>query len=857
MARGLLVKNNFNAGEWSPLMEGRADLEKYNSSCQEIYNMVPVPQGGASRRSGFKYVASVKTAARKVRLIPFTATDDDAYILEFGHQYIRVFKGQAAVGAPIEVTTTYDESDLYELKFAQSADTLTIVHNDYATRELVRISNAVWGINIKDFLIEPTAETNGYTGAELNAAATLTPAAVSGDNIAFTVGNGIMLSGDAGRRVKMVLSVAGATYTGITVDVLYVATSTLFYGNINGTFPSTNAIAATGWRLTGTPGTNVALDPSSTGSLGETIAIEVSTGQSSRVSCLSDTNNWWTAGAIGYYMHDPGGGTIPSGQPLNVWVDGKPWFETSSAPLIMGLWDYDDYDALGYDTLYIGSLLGDPDSWGEPDAYIQYATASDKQVFRSNDVGKYIYLHGGAVKITAVNSAQSISATVIRSLTSAAATASWTLEDSLFDNADGAGNENPAAVAYYEDRLWFGGTPSNPQSIFGSVTGSYNSFFKGSDADDAITETILSRVLTKIKWLEDSDSLFIGTTGGVWRINGGSLEAAITPANKSLKQITQQQSGQEQSVAVGGNLFYVHAQGQKIYSVEQETSLTGKQAPEVSIRAEHITTGGVTQMALQSDPYDVVWMVRGDGDIIGMTFNRAQDVTAFHRHETDGTVESVAVINGATYDELWIAVKRNINGSDVRHIEVMQQFFEKTYPSDTTGAFFVDSGLTITQASSTTVSGFTHLAGKTVQVMVNGKRHRDLVVSATGTLTLDYAGTSITAGLAYAWYTKSHNLEGSGPPSTTQGTKQRVSNISVLFNNTAAAKVGPDTDDLTDVDFRFPSDGLSTAQPLFTGIKHAVSPSGYEEQSALVVYGDTPLPATVLMLIATLEVGDP
>jgi hypothetical protein len=858
MARGQIVKNNFNAGEWSPLMEGRADLEKYSSSCQSLYNMVSLPQGGATRRSGFKYIADVKTAAKKVRLIPFKATDDSNYMLEFGHLYIRVFKDQAAVGAPIEVTTTYDETDLYELKFAQSADTMTIVHEDYAIKELVRISNAVWALRTKTFTIEPTAETAGYLGSTLNASATLTPAATSGDNVLFTTGAAIMQTGDVGRTVTMVDSVLGTTYSGITVKITSVLDDNEFYGNITGTFPSTSAIAATGWRLTGTPGGSIT--PSDQLGIGSPCTITLTTGPASRTNLLSSGDDFWTVngGATAYYVNN-GDGTPPAAKPTAFYVDGVKWPEWPNATVPpWGKWLYDDLDTLGFDTVYINDALGDPDGWGEADSYIQYAgTTTDESSFRSNDVGKYIYLHSGAVKITAYVSESVVTGTIVRSLTAVTETAAWTLEDSLFDNADGAGNENPAAVAYYEDRLWFAGTPSNPQSVFGSVTGVYNSFFKGTDADDAIIETILSRTLTKIKWLEPSESLFIGTTGGVWRMNGGSLDAAITPTSKTVKQVTQQPSSQEQCVAVGSNLIYAHEQGQKLYSITQQTELTGNLAIEESIRADHIAVGGVTQFALQSDPYDITWMVRGDGLIIGMTFNRNQDIVAFHRHETDGTVESLAVINGATYDELWVAVNRTINGSTVRYIEVMQQFFEKTYPSDTTGAFFVDAGETVSQASSTTVTGLTHLIGETVQVMVNGKRHRDLTVSATGTLTLDYAGTSITAGLAYTWHVETQNLEAAGPPSTTQGIKQRVSNIGVMLNNTAAAQAGPSTDELKPLEFRIASVGLSTAQPLFSGIKHIANPGGYEEQTAMVLYGDTPLPATVLMVIATLDIGDP
>jgi hypothetical protein len=861
MPRGNLAKVNFNAGEWSPLMEGRTDLDKYFSSCRNILNMVSLPQGGVTKRSGTKYIAEVKDSTKKVRLVPFRATDDSNYILEFGHLYIRMFKSQAVVGAPTEVATTYDVSDIYELKFAQSADTLVITHEDYAIRELVRVSNTSWAFRTKTFNIEPTTETAGYLGSTLNASATLTPSATSGINKLFTAGASVFLANDVGRKITMVDSVAGVTYSGITVDITQYVSGTQVYGTITGTFPDTSAIAAGGWRLTLTPSGSIT--PSSTSGKGAQCSITLTDGELSRTNCLSSGNDWWTIDgtANGYYM-DPGkggSGSIPATEPSAVYVGGVKWtkWPVAGVPTIWGYWRYGDFDTLGSNTIYIADNLGDPDAFGLGDDYIQYTlTGDDNSAFRTQDVGKYVYVHSGAVKITAFVSAEVVTGQIVRSLTSADETAAWTLEDSLFDNADGAGNENPAAVAFYEDRLWFGGTPSNSQSFFGSVTGIYDSFFKGTADDDAIIETILSRTLTNILWLEPRDSLFVGTTGGVWKIDGGSLETAITPSNKNVRQVTTQASAQDQGVSVGSSLLYIHEQSQKIYNVEQETSLTGKQATEVSIMADHIGANNLEQFALQQDPYNIVWMRRGDGAVVGLTYNQSQDIIAFHRLTT-GSVESVAVITGDTYDELWLAVNRTINDSTVRYIEVMQQFFEKTYPSDTTAAFFADAGKTVSQASSTTVSGYTHLVAETVQVMVNGKRHKDLTVSATGTLTLDYAGTSITAGIGYESYVETQYLEASGGQQTTQGLKQRVSNVFVNFHNTVSAQIGPSTSDLDELNFREPSDGMSTALPLFTGIKTAPNPGGYDDQQSVVVYQNVPLPMTIRSIVATLEVGDP
>ncbi len=63
---------SFNAGEASPRLYGRTDLEKYGKLCRELVNTIPLVQGGASKRSGTRYVREPTP-----RLIaPLVAVDD-------------------------------------------------------------------------------------------------------------------------------------------------------------------------------------------------------------------------------------------------------------------------------------------------------------------------------------------------------------------------------------------------------------------------------------------------------------------------------------------------------------------------------------------------------------------------------------------------------------------------------------------------------------------------------------------------------------------------------------------------------------------------------------------------------------
>ena len=175
MPRAHPILTNFTAGELSPRLAGRTDLEKYYNGCETLENMVCLPHGGATRRFGTEYVSTAKTLGKKVVLVPFEFSTLQAYVLEFGHEYIRFYKDRGVItsaGSTYEITSPYPESALSTLKFAQTADVMYLVHKDYAPRKLSRTSHATWTLAIVDFEDGPYRKTidtkwtsTGTTGA--------------------------------------------------------------------------------------------------------------------------------------------------------------------------------------------------------------------------------------------------------------------------------------------------------------------------------------------------------------------------------------------------------------------------------------------------------------------------------------------------------------------------------------------------------------------------------------------------------------------------------------------------------------------------------------------------------------------
>lgn len=176
------LQRSFAGGEISPEMYGRIDDSKYQSGLATCRNFVAKPQGPVQNRPGFAFVRAVKDSTKKTRLIPFTYSTTQTMILECGAGYFR-FHTQGATlmsgGVPYEIANPYAEADLFDLHYVQSADVLTIVHPNYAPRELRRLGATSWTLTSLSFtpsIAAPTGVTataHVITGTGAPTAATL------------------------------------------------------------------------------------------------------------------------------------------------------------------------------------------------------------------------------------------------------------------------------------------------------------------------------------------------------------------------------------------------------------------------------------------------------------------------------------------------------------------------------------------------------------------------------------------------------------------------------------------------------------------------------------------------------------
>lgn len=436
---------------------------------------------------------------------------------------------------------------------------------------------------------------------------------------------------------------------------------------------------------------------------------------------------------------------------------------------------------------------------------------------------------------------------------------SWTLTTISFTAAPAAwgGSNQPSCCTFYEERLWWGHTPDKPQTLWASKTGDYENHSVSSPLkdDDALTFTIADDRVNAIRWLSAGKVLTIGTTGGVFTAQASSLNEGITPANITIRRELTAGVADVAPVRVGHSVLYPLRAGRKVFQVAYAFSSDSWQGADLTVLAEQATRSGLTEMAYQEEPYPVVWCCRADGQLVGCTYLPEQKVTAWHRHRLggEGLAESIAVIPGATGDEVWLLVRRTIGGQTRRYIEVLTE--PLALDGAQVDAFFVDCGLTYQGAAASTVTGLEHLEGVTVQILADGGVHPERVV-AGGAIALEWAAATVHVGFGSVARLQPMQLEPAAGTSTAQGKIKRISKVKIRLARSLGGKVGRDADNLEDILFRDPTMAMDSPPPLFSGDKTVTFPGDFDTAGGVLMIQDQPLPFTVNALIPYVVIAD-
>jgi hypothetical protein len=385
--------------------------------------------------------------------------------------------------------------------------------------------------------------------------------------------------------------------------------------------------------------------------------------------------------------------------------------------------------------------------------------------------------------------------------------------------------------------------------------------------DNAVSFTLNADDVNAVKWLATNEKgLLVGTTRGEWQVKPSALNEAITPTNITGKPSTRHGSADVAPVTAGNAVLFVQRAGRKLREFAYVFEVDGFKAPDMTLLAEHITRPSITELAYQTQPQAIVWGVRSDGVLLGFTYERDQDVVAWHRHELGGysnaggtaipEVESVAVVPNptASRDELYMVVKRYINGSTKRYIEYMSKIWE--YGDEQVNAFHLDCGYTITNGSpSSTVTGLWHLEGQSVTPYVDGAKHPDVTVT-NGTITLNHTATVVTLGYAYNSDGQIMPIEGGSQDGTAQAKTKRIHSVGFWLMDTLGLKFGPDSDNLNEILATKWGQNFGEATALVTDVISERMEDDYNKRGQVYWRADGPFPATVLAIMPKVNVSD-
>jgi len=447
--------------------------------------------------------------------------------------------------------------------------------------------------------------------------------------------------------------------------------------------------------------------------------------------------------------------------------------------------------------------------------------------------------------------------TIVRPLASTDATKRW---------AEGAWSDYrgfPAATAFYEDRCCFAGMAPIPSlvpdidsrllTVWLGHSGDYENFEAGVKAADSFE--LVVPTANDIMWFEALEALVLGTSGDEWRIGSNRMEQPLTPTNYTVRQQSTYGGRNIQAIRANDKILFVDFVGRKI----QELAYNGDKyvALDLTSLAEHITLSGIVWTAYQKNPDSILWCGLDNGSLIGMVYNREQNVVAWFPCPIDGDVYSGCVTPGANEDNVTLAVKRTINDADVVCIE---KFSSRIF-TDIEDCFFVDCGITYEGAATSTITGLGHLEGKTVKVLGNGVVFDDAVVSSaqitTKLATVTTTVTKAQVGLAYTSKLQPMRIVVGTSRGSSQGLVARVPKMSISFLNSMDAQYGASDTNLKDINWDDPQleNSEDSIAGLFTGEATVSVDGGFSVQNPIIVSTDAPLPCVIRSLMPRLEVS--
>lgn len=728
MGKASPIITSFNGGELSPLLAGRVDVAKYAIGCKRMEGFIPVTQGPAVARPGFRVVEEIKDSSSKTWLVRFEFSEDDASMIEVGDRYMRFYANRGQVlltGAPYEIVTPYLAADLtnadgtFAIRCVGTGDEIFLVHPKYPPQLLSRLAVTNWTIAPLVCSPPPFATQN-------STATTVYASAAAGVGITLTASAAVWTAGDVG---------------------------SYFY-------------------------------------LGERSVVDVKQWEAAKAIVIGDVRR--SLGLNYKALNNATTGTIKPTHISGAVYDGDTGVQ----------WQFLDP---GY----------------------------------------------GWAKITAFADTQHVTADVVSEIPTGAvgsgeASTRWARQ--AWNAVDGY----PSCVTFFRERLVF----SRNATLWFSVSGDFQNFTYQIDgaitADSGFERTLSSDLANAIRWLSPGDVLLVGTLGDEWAIVESNQQAAFGPTNCKTARQSAYGSCHVAPERVADDTIFIQKSGRKARAMKFDFAQNGYASPDVTVYAEHVTRTRIVDMAYMQEPWNVLWACRGDGQLIGLTYNREQDVVAWHRHPMPGgKVECLECIPapGGERDDLWTIVQYTINGVVRRFVAYLSD--EDNDDMDRADWCYSDMASTYRGVPTQTITGLDYIEGQLVWVLVDGTRHPDRTV-AGGQIALQVPGSVVTVGLPSPGILQPMPLEGGTQGGTSQGKPKRAHAVTIRVNRSYGS-AGPNTSQAQELKLRTPAVPMGQGPDPTTGDCALTWPGGYDPMMPLMVIKDRPAPLTVCAIMPQYE----
>ncbi len=613
---------NFNGGEVGAMMSGRTDFEKYASSAFRMRRFIPTAQGPAKRCPGTKYVLQTLYPDKKVWLQRFEFAFDQAYVIEFGDQYCRFYTDRGVV-----LETGLDVSNITNA----SPGVLTYVGADPANGDWMYVKDVAGMSEVNGRYVKVT---NLNTGAKTFELYDIDDGLINTTSYGTYTGNGDIqrvYTLASPYEVEDLFTPEGTSALSITQsgDVLYIgcegyAPRTLTRsGNTSWAFAE---YAPTDGPFQREPDTKVDFT-------------------------LSGTTGSVTVTASSPIFTD-GVGLLLRLQPINItttqWETGKSITATNIRKSSGKF-----YEAVNSATT--GAVR---------------PIHEEGQDYDGNTGVLWKFLHPGYVvlKITAVTSTTVVTADVIGpGVAPAELLSATTCVYRVGAWGTSMGAAYPYKVCFWRDRLfWAGG-----QNVYGSVAGDYASHAPDTMgeilADNALNLTLAVGNVDKVRWLRPGNALIAGTAGAEIAIRENVTTAPLGPENVKFDLQSAEGSMELEPVLVEDAVLFARVGGRRIMELRFDIQADAWVPRDMSVLYPEITRSGIIDMEYQKEPDDIIWCVLGDGRLIGLTYDREQNIYGWHQHPIGGVnakVEAVQTIAGpdGDVDDVWVVVSRTIQG---------------------------------------------------------------------------------------------------------------------------------------------------------------------------------------------------